>query len=413
MLTDIPIGIVGAGIAGLSLAITLQKNGIKSIIFEKDEGFHSRHQGYGLTLQQGGKIFDKLDLLKEVQSKCVLSNCHYIFNQNGELILGWGSFEKLNNDSSWNSKYICHLARQDLRECFINELDPNFVTMKWKCEVEAYSDHKLGVNIHLKNESTTVLVKCVAGCDGIYSQVRQALIPNSSLTFLNTFVMLGIVESNPTFTHRVLQMSDGKSRIFCMPFNKASVMWQLSFPMDSALKFDKSELKELALNKCRFFHSTILDIIKQTSVENITGYPVYDRDPISLYDFPKNSKITLLGDAAHPMSPFKGQGANQALLDALSFAKNLLKYNVIEDAIHSYQLDMISRTKSKVLGSREAVGLLHLDDFVYTEYQLKRMHYNDVNKHLLMYKNMKNQGLGIWNVELIDGYLNMELNGSS
>ena len=48
-----PIGIIGSGIAGIALAIALQKQGIKSVIFEKDLAFESRAQGYGLTLQQG------------------------------------------------------------------------------------------------------------------------------------------------------------------------------------------------------------------------------------------------------------------------------------------------------------------------------------------------------------------------
>ena len=407
--TTLPIGIVGAGIAGLSFAISLQKQRIKSIIFEKDKGFHCRHQGYGLTLQQGGKAFNKLDLLHQIQSKCVLSNCHYIFNNCGELILGWGSFQSLDDNSKWDSKYICHIARQDLRECFINELDPEFVTIRWESEFESYLDTDDSVLVKLKNLEPPIPLRMLAGCDGIYSQVRKSLIPNSSLIFLNTFVMLGIVKSSPTFHHRVIQMSNGHARIFCMPFNKDEVMWQLSFPNESTARVDKAELKQLAINKCFDFHSTILNIIQETPDHNITGYPVFDRETLENSDFPTNSKITLLGDAAHPMSPFKGQGANQALLDALSLTEFILKFDKMEVAIAEYQQRMITRTKSKVSGSREAIALLHNEAFVNTEYQLTRKHFANIDKHLAMYSSIKDKEIGIWNIEKIDTELESEL----
>ena len=83
----------------------------------------------------------------------------------------------------------------------------------------------------------------------------------------------------------------------------------------------------------------------------------------------QGKQITLIGDAAHPMSPFKGQGANQALLDALALAraisngcrpKSQWRTSGIKNTILSqFETEMLARTASKVIESAEAAKFLH------------------------------------------------------
>jgi 2-polyprenyl-6-methoxyphenol hydroxylase-like FAD-dependent oxidoreductase len=130
-------------------------------------------------------------------------------------------------------------------------------------------------------------------------------------------------------------------------------------------------LKEEALNKCQSWHSPIPEILQQTPVELVSGYPVYDRDLLTqeIVASARESDdgfdaITLLGDAFHPMSPFKGQGANQALLDALSLARSLYRIHCregkpLKEALEAFEEEMIERSSKKVKASSEAAEFLH------------------------------------------------------
>ncbi|MBU2018241.1 MAG: FAD-dependent monooxygenase [Bacteroidetes bacterium] len=109
--------------------------------------------------------------------------------------------------------------------------------------------------------------------------------------------------------------------------------------------------------------------MEATQVAQISGYPVYDRALLLPKQLTKGGAVTLLGDAAHPMSPFKGQGANQALLDALSLARAISKNcrpssgwrekGVRESVLAEFEAEMLERSAIKVKDSAEAAEFLH------------------------------------------------------
>jgi salicylate hydroxylase len=133
-------------------------------------------------------------------------------------------------------------------------------------------------------------------------------------------------------------------------------------------------LKEEAIRRTNW-HSPVPEIIRATLANQISGYPVYDRallTPELMGDF---GNVTLIGDAAHPMSPFKGQGANQALLDALALARDIsrkcspmsgwkekgLRKRVLAD----FESEMIQRSSVKVEDSAAAAQFLHSEIALY------------------------------------------------
>jgi 2-polyprenyl-6-methoxyphenol hydroxylase-like FAD-dependent oxidoreductase len=132
-------------------------------------------------------------------------------------------------------------------------------------------------------------------------------------------------------------------------------------------------LKEAA---CRIadWHTPIPQILDKTPPQYISGYPVYDRALLKPELLENAGAITLIGDAAHPMSPFKGQGANQALLDALALARAISKscssstrwkdVGLRETVLTEFEDEMLTRSASKVKDSADAVEFLHSKDIL-------------------------------------------------
>jgi 2-polyprenyl-6-methoxyphenol hydroxylase-like FAD-dependent oxidoreductase len=201
------------------------------------------------------------------------------------------------------------------------------------------------------------------------------------LRYLDCIVILGIcplaalggLESPLLDSATVFQTANGNERIYIMPYDAESVMWQLSFPMPEEEAKALSTQGPLALKEeaCRRtqWHDPIPQILAATLESQVSGYPVYDRELLDKEMLEKNGQITLIGDAAHPMSPFKGQGANQALLDALALARGITREcrplsnwreaGLRKSVLHQFESEMLERSAIKVKHSAEAAQFLH------------------------------------------------------
>ncbi len=380
------VAIVGGGIGGVALAVACRHRGIPFTLYERDSGFDARSQGYGLTLQQASKAIEGLGIFSLDDG--VISTRHVVHTTEGRVIGEWGIRKWVPSDSRTTPKRTnVHIARQSLRLALLEQLGGDDL-VQWNHQLVNFTEGEskgVGLSFLVNGVEKQARADILVGADGIRSSVRRLLIgeEETPLRYLGCIVILGIcplaaldhVKSELLDSATVFQTANGNERIYIMPFDANSVMWQLSFPMaeEDAKYLSAQGVKALKEEACRRtqWHDPIPQILSATSDAQISGYPVYDRELLTAERLQKGAQVTLIGDAAHPMSPFKGQGANQALLDALALARGISKecnafspwrdLGVRQSVLTEFEFDMLERSSIKVKDSAEAAAFLHSD----------------------------------------------------
>jgi 2-polyprenyl-6-methoxyphenol hydroxylase-like FAD-dependent oxidoreductase len=381
------VAIIGGGIGGTALAVACFHRGIPFTIYERDPNFEARSQGYGLTLQQASTAIKGLGISNLENG--IVSTKHIVHTTDGSILGEWGMRKWLPNTTKKNAKRTnIHIARQSLRLSLLEEIGDHS-NIKWAHQLtgfEQVESGKMELTFLVNGQKKLACADLIVGADGIRSCVRSLVLGAQSypLRYLDCIVILGIcslaslkhLNSSLLDSATVFQTANGTERIYVMPFDKDNVMWQLSFPMteEEAKKLSSLGpllLKEEAIRRTNW-HLPIPQIVANTAIDHISGYPAYDRSILTDNALSHAGQVTLIGDAAHPMSPFKGQGANQALLDALSLARaitqgcqedsNWRKDGIRTTVLSQFENEMLARTAIKVRDSAAAAQLLHSDN---------------------------------------------------
>ena len=204
-----------------------------------------------------------------------------------------------------------------------------------------------GVTARFKNGDTArgdVLI----GADGLRSVIRAQLFGDDPPRYAGYTAWRAVVTLPPT--HIVTTETWGRGRRFgIVPMRDGRVYWYATKNAVEGERDLEGQTKRNILELFRRWHAPIESLIEASDESSILRNDIYDRNPTKRWSL---GRVTLLGDAAHPMTPNLGQGACQAIEDAAMLAVCLRASANLESGLHQYQARRLPRANAIVLRSR-------------------------------------------------------------
>jgi len=356
--------IVGGGIGGLTLALTLEKAGIPARVFESSPEIKPVGVGINL-LPHAMKELARLGLDTELSRVAVETREAVFFNRFGQLIFR----EALGRAAGYDwPQYSVH--RGDLQavllEAVRRRLGEDRVRAGWKC---VGFEHETSGAVALFNSSVTgddlppQRGAVVVACDGIHSVIRKQLHPQEGEPLYSGVNMWRGVTRWPSFLSGASMVRAGWLRCGKMVIypirerideeGRQLVNWvaEIETPRHQQRDWNRRGRLEDFLGAFEAMPFDWLDVPAFIrAADCVLEFPMVDQDPLPWWT---QGRVTLLGDAAHPMVPRGSNGAGQAILDARALVDALLRHADPADALRAYETKRLEATANVVRMSRK------------------------------------------------------------
>ncbi|MCB0602378.1 MAG: flavin-dependent oxidoreductase [Saprospiraceae bacterium] len=356
--------IAGGGIGGLTAALRLHQAGFEVQVFESVKTIEPLGVGIN-TLPHCVRVLTNLGLQEKLQSNAVETSDLVYFNRLGQQF--WSEPRGRFAGYKW-PQFSIHRGtlQMILFDEVIRRIGPGAILSNH--HLDDFSQDPSGITAHFIDKETGETVHTetgdlLIGADGINSVVRSLLYPGKGIPvysenvlyrgttmmkpFLNgqSMIMVGsnrlkmvaypILPVNDTdgrqLINWVANVKEGKSALTVRDWNRES---------------DKGRLLDL-YGSWQFDWLDVPEMIRGAGA--IYEFPMSDRDPLSRWSF---GRVTLLGDAAHPMYPIGSNGASQAILDADWLSQCLLTHDDVTQALLAYDTERVPATGKIVLQNR-------------------------------------------------------------
>ena len=367
------IAIVGGGPGGLTLARLLQMKGADVKVYERDFDKNVRVQGATLDLhvESGLRALGEAGLMDEFKANYRPgADTFRIVDQNAAIFLDEHNEEQSKNFD--NEYFRPEIDRGPLRTILLESLQPD--TVIWNSQFLSMSQVEDAWKLEFKN-GTTAIADIVIGADGANSKIRPFITPIIPF-YTGVTALEGNVYDAETAAPKIHELLKG-GKIFAFGNEKVLIV---SSKGDGSLTFYTS-----CKTDENWGSNSGLDLSDKTQVLAWfrREFSTWDKVWYELFENAKTSfiprpvycipldqswkalpNLTLLGDAAHLMPPFAGEGVNMAMLDALELSRCLIsdKFEDTLQAIEAYEVQMRARSAEAARGSLHNTAWMHTEN---------------------------------------------------
>ncbi len=358
--------IAGGGIGGLTTALSLHKAGIDAVVYESVPELKELGVGINL-LPHAVRVLSAFDLQPALAATAIETQALAYYTKRGRPI--WREPRGLAAGYQW-PQYSIHRGRLSmiLARAVRERLGADAIRTGHRVtHVEQDDD---GVTAHFLEPETGQTIgsdrgDALVGADGIHSTIRTLLYPDEGAPRFSGITMWrGVTEREPFL--------DGRTMVIAGNWNVRAVIYPISREAAARQRslvnwvaeirdeektdwhwenWDRHGSKSDFVPAFRDWRFDWLDVPRlfQES-DTVFEFPMADRDPVDRWSV---GRVTLLGDAAHPMYPSGSNGAAQAILDAVALTRALRTEPHVPDALRAYEAERLEPTSEIVRLNRE------------------------------------------------------------
>lgn len=323
--------VVGAGIGGLALAVALQRAGLGVTVVERAKALAP--VGAGLAVQLNAlEALATIGLADAVAAAGCPIEAAVVADAAGHELVRASLLPLVGRAGRLPVAIHRATLHDALRAAFDGEV-------LLDAEVTALEEDAAGVTLRLA-DGGALRGDVLVGADGLRSRVRRHLRGEEPLRYAGYTSWRGVCQAPEGAPLEALEAWGAGQRFGCAPIDGDRVYWFATADAPEG-GHDGPDPRAELLARFAGWAPRMRDLIAATPTDRILRTDIHDRPPIDRWS---RRRVTLLGDAAHPMTPNLGQGACQAIEDAVALARALAAHEDHGAAFAAYEAERVART---------------------------------------------------------------------